>query len=240
MRDFEKGFSPVYILIVLAVGLVILGGVLIFSGSEKKLPVAGDVKVTSQKAEEGSKSAEVAVEDKVDEKSSNKVPASMAPVSTPKAATDALPDYDQLEGGSLSRVIPDGWTYAVSSDGVFEIAYNPNVYSHESSTSKVLLKKNLGGAPFSVSVLPYDGGSRHAFIASSYGVSSTKQISTDSTYEKNYTYNGKSGLGIYNVDLSAITTVGMLNIDNKRAYLFGSDTNPEETEQIISTLKVLK
>lgn len=233
------GFSPIYIIIILAIILIIIGLVLIFSDNNKNRSPNKEQKVTTKtQANKKDETSLPSEEEKTDRKESSN--SASTPSINYLKSTDALPDYDKLENSTLTRTVPQGWIYAISSDGIFELAYDPQIYEHQSSAGKVLLNKKSGGAPFSISVIPYDSGSRHQFIYKSYQLSGLNQIKTESTYEKNYIYNNRSGLGIYNIDLSATTTIGMLDIDGKKAYLFGSDTDASTTEAIISTLKILK
>lgn len=232
IKNIESGFSPIYILIILAVILVIVGMVLVFSG--------GFTDSNPGKVTESKKQPKIKVSQSQEEKATEAKPLDESVEQVFLESTDASPDYDKLDNNPLTRSVPSGWRYAVSTDGIFELAYDPQIYIHESSAGKILLKSNETGLFFSVSVLPYDGGSRHSFIYKAYQIPNLNDIKTKTTYEQNYTYNNRSGLVIYNVYLSATSTIGMIDIDGKRAFLLGSDTEEEMTRKIISTLKILK
>lgn len=145
----------------------------------------------------------------------------------------------------LSYFLPTDWIKVQDRTGTFEIGYNPqeSVFNQGSISTDLnisLMKVGqYGGQSDSVSIKPYDGGSRHKFI---FGTTVFQnQDKLPGYYEQNYTYNGWSCLVIYGVGISQWpTTQGMCAIDSTRAFAFSTWKVEVGTEQLIQTIKLLK
>ncbi len=142
----------------------------------------------------------------------------------------------------LTYTLPLNWKTVSDPTGTYEIGYDPNKYTPVLSEKRIDLNSKQGANSFFTSIQPYDEGSRHEFIYKSFQISGYEALgASDRTYEKNYTFNNKSGLYIYNISLSATASTGMLNIGGSQALLLSSTGSDEVLiESLISSIKILK
>ncbi len=136
----------------------------------------------------------------------------------------------------LTYNLPSGWQLVQDDSITFEVGYNPAIW-RVSSTNNSSITIGTTGTHYSVSLLPYNGGSRHQFIYDTMHITNPSENRTSGYHEANYTYNGWSCLVLYNFAFSASgTTWGMCAVDNTHAFFFDSI----QDEQIIRTVKLLK
>ncbi len=141
---------------------------------------------------------------------------------------------------SLTYSVPAGWTTMQSGDKTFEVAYDPQIYKATATSDYVTLnlKEGYQFLVYTVNIRAYDGGSRHQFLYKQSSSNGEGMI-TDRTYEKNYTVNGKSGLCMYNVDLSMTNILCMVVIDSNRAFYIAGGSDEESTEKLLQGLRIL-
>lgn len=154
-----------------------------------------------------------------------------------------------IKTNTLSYKLPTGWKATADRSRVFEVAYDPKKSKPASNLLTDLfidiLKVGIPGPnqgySFYITLTTYSGGSKHQFIYDQLGTTNPTSNSLDNYSEREYTYNGKSCLVLYNFVVSQSgATNGMCDSENGKAYFFSIQTNsPELTERIIQTIKLL-
>ncbi|HLE48992.1 MAG TPA: hypothetical protein VI819_03115 [Patescibacteria group bacterium] len=133
---------------------------------------------------------------------------------------------------TLSYILPSGWQTIKDKDNIFSVGYNPENYNPIAYESRIDLSSKQCCTSTFLQVKPYDGGSKQKFISEF-----TQYSRTNTTYETDYSVQGKSGLIIYAIEYSGTYTVGMVDIDGKNALLITSQAGQETVEQVLQTLK---
>lgn len=152
---------------------------------------------------------------------------------------------------SISKVtykLPSGWQTFSGPANQFTVGFNPSTQDASMQDGIVsIVYKNLQNNPYyspyaqtqHFQVLPYNNGSRHAFIEKQLGetLSISKDNITSDTDELNIQIAGKNCLIINGVYISQFPTVwGMCVIDSTSALMFNS-FNYADLSQHLSTLK---
>lgn len=162
----------------------------------------------------------------------------------PSLSTSPLP--------KLTYSLPTGWTKLADPTGKFEIAYDPtNTQLFEGGaeglnlTRKSLNSNGIGYTSYlGIQYLPYSGGSKHSFIyqAINRGEAPQKQDLSDTYFEKEYSYNGKTCLFLNGIYISQYPSIwGMCDSGDGQAFLVTSyDPDPKVYLQTVQTIKLAK
>jgi len=147
-----------------------------------------------------------------------------------------IPTPTTIPTTSLTYNLPSGWRTVQEDSKTFEIGYDPRIYSVSTTNNNSILLAKVG-THYSVSLLPYNGGSRHQFIYDKLAIKDPNQDKMPTYHEKEYIYNGWSCLVLYGLALSASGDIhGMCAVDSSHAFLLESIPD----EQIIRTIKLLQ
>lgn len=164
-------------------------------------------------------------------------PANQQITTQPSSAPISVSAEPQKE--SVSYYLPNGWKTAADTTGTFEVGYNPSENSVEQRDKEIVLGK-LGpttGILHIISLLPYDGGSRHNFIYKQMNAVDPIQDRMPGYYESEFVYNGWSCLVLHGFSYSASGDVhGMCAVDSSRAFMFFSIPS----EDVVRTVRLLK
>lgn len=174
------------------------------------------------------------------DKTSSQKTSMSVPVSSPTPQS-VSPTVQVTNFTTVPYSLPAGWETIVSSDGVFQMSYDPQQFIASTSNGEIFLNNNayVKSLAYYFTIKPYSGGSRHQKIYDYSG--GGKSIVWEKTYEKDYRIDGRSSLVLYNVDASMTTDIGVVIMDNKRLlYMNSGIANQAITEKILGTFMVLK
>ena len=147
---------------------------------------------------------------------------------------------------SIDYSLPQGWLSVRDNSQLFEVGYNPatqDIKMDKQSISVIYI--NLNNNPYYspyastqlFQVLPYNNGSRHAFIEKQLGESINSGNKSPGYYESEMNIDGKSCLVLNGISISQFYTVwGMCAINTKQALLFTS-FNYADLSQHLGSLK---
>jgi|GEM_PF-3063157 len=158
---------------------------------------------------------------------------SEAPITTPKPNTP-----------TLKYSLPQGWETLKDKNNKYEISFDPSSMkaSTELSSNGIVITRYQNSTIgysfyFGVSLINYNGSSRHQFIYDGIGATPTKDEYSSSYKEVEYTYNGRSCLFLDGIYVSQIpSTWGMCDAGGGKAFLI---TSWELDTKIVQTLKLL-
>ena len=148
----------------------------------------------------------------------------------------------------LTYSLPSGWNTATDPTGAFEVGYDP-VSTHagkSETTASITLYKSRPTPTYGnttyllVQLLPYDNGSRHAFIYKTIGNTPVKQDYLPNFREVEYAYNNHSCLFLFGIGISQIpTTWGMCDVGGNRAFAIFTWENEVDLDPTLKTIKLL-
>lgn len=142
----------------------------------------------------------------------------------------------------LNYSVPTEWTTVTDSSNSFQLSYDATKLQTCHPDQKGISLCAQYGSYASISLLPYDGGSKHQFIYTN-GLGTPKKDELWPDYhEQEYNLDGKTCLFLNGITISQFPAVwGMCAIDNSHALLFTSyDREASAYEAILRTLKVIK
>lgn len=227
----QKGFAPILILIGILVIMAVASGAYYFGKSQTPKPQIQNPVVVSPTPQPTIVPSSIPA-------------TSLAPTTKPTDSNKTTADK------VLFYQLPAGWQTAKNQNQDFEVGFNPQtmrIYPTVSSNQvwiEIQRPQPLQGyATYTiVTLVPYDGGSRHNFIYKQLGYTTQTALSERTSYynEVSYTYNNWSCLILFGLGFSAQgTTWGMCPVNSTQA-LFIQGPAQVETEEFIKTIKWLK
>lgn len=173
------------------------------------------------------------------------------PTPVPLPTLQPSPTSKPISTKRLSYSLPANWKTVSDSTNRLQIAYNPQInQAILSSPPLVVATTNLPqqfGYDWNARIVSYSGGSRHQAIYSILGISGPKDSDCRPSdfRQMEYLYNGWNCLVLHGLCVSqSPTTHGFCPTSATQGIFFqmeaGLPASNQQTEQLISTIKILK
>ncbi|MFZ2153544.1 MAG: hypothetical protein WAV41_05865 [Microgenomates group bacterium] len=147
---------------------------------------------------------------------------------------------------SIKYDLPANWLSVRDNSQLFEVGYNPATQDIKMDKQSIsIIYKNLNNNPYYSNyassqlfqILPYNNGSRHAFIEKQLGETINSGNKFPDYFESDINIDGKSCLVLHGISISQFYPIwGMCAINSQQALLFNS-FNYADLSPHLSSLK---